>query len=233
MITELTLIPGLLAGETALNNLAAQVAPLVFRTELTAPGFALLDLGIGLSPHDFRDLVIRLGQALARYYHQHFGARLHFVSVSRFDQQSPTRPHRDGGPDASILLLGYEPTEVDSRVWLLDYTRAAVERGLTPQAFLDCCNPAFGGDEKMLFDHTTEVTGFTPGHDQILLVNNSNLDVSDRSQGMLGVLHHAVIAAPRPDRSRWIDSVLMGITPEGLDDGALRAFVEEAKAATR
>ena len=72
----------------------------------------------------------------------------------RFDQHAATRPHRDGGPDASVLLLGYEPTEVASRVYLMDYTRAARERGLTPLAYLDCCNPAFGGYEQSLHAHT-------------------------------------------------------------------------------
>jgi hypothetical protein len=102
---------------------------------------------------------------------------------------------------------------------------------MTPRAFHDCCNPAFGGDEKLLHEHTTQVTPFTPAHYQILIVNNGN--DSDGSRGMLGVLHHAVIDAPRADRPRFIDSVLMGITPDVLDESQLQSFVEESKAATK
>ena len=213
--------------------LAVEAAPLVFRTDLDQPGFAHFDLGTGLEPSAFRRLLVRAGQALANLYEERFGVALHFVSVSRFDQQAATRPHRDGGPDASVLLLGYEPTEVASRVYLMDYTRASRERGLTPLAYLDCCNPAFGGDEQALHAHTTEVTAFRPGHFQILVVNNSCLPWEERQRGMLGLLHHAVIPAPRPGLSRPIDSLLMGLVAEGLDEVALAAYVEGAKAATR
>src|SRR5262245_32148457 len=126
-------------------GLAGRVAPAVFRTDFEAPGWALLDLGLGLEPRAFRGLLVALGEALAGLYQAQFGGRLSWVSLSRFDQQNSTRPHRDGGPDASLLVLGYEPTEVPSRLWLLDYSKAAHERGITPAEFLDCCNPAFGG----------------------------------------------------------------------------------------
>jgi hypothetical protein len=214
------------------DALAVQVAPLVFRTDLESPGFALLEFGTGLTPAAFRGLVIRLGQALARCYRDRFGEDLHFISASRFDQQAPTRPHRDGGPDASLLLLGYEPTEVASRIYLLDCTRAAVDRGLTPAQLLDCCNPAFGGDEQLLGDYTTEVAAFRTDHYQVLVVNNSILPYAERQRGMLGVLHHAVIATPSPDRTRPIDSVLMGVAAVGLTVAQLEAFAEKASAAT-
>jgi hypothetical protein len=219
--------------DDALDALAGQVAPRLFRTRLDEPGWALLDLGAALDPRGFRDRLVRLGHALGRHYRRHFGEALRFVSVSRFDQQAPTRPHRDGGPDASVLLLGYEPTEVASTVVLLDYTRAAAERGLTPQGFLDCCNPAFGGDPAALRAHTAAPAGFSPDRYQVLLVNNSCLDLSRADRGMLGVLHHAVIHRPLPGRPRHIASVLMGVTPDALDDEPLRAFVDDATPATR
>ena len=218
---------------TDLDALAARVAPDVFRTELSAPGYTLLDLGIDLTPRDFRALLVGLAEALAREYQRRHGEALSFHSVSRFDQQAPTRPHRDGGPDASVLVLGYEPTEVISRVALMDYSRAAFDRGLSPAGFLDCCNPAFGGDAELLRPYTVEVTAFDPARYQILVVNNSQLPHEERRRGMLGLLHHAVIESPRPDRSRWIDSLLLGVMDAGLSAQQLREFVEEAKAATR
>ena len=213
--------------------LAHAAAPRVFRTTLDAPGFAHFDLGDGLTPTVFRELLVSLGRELARLYHTRFSEALHFVSVSRFDQQSPTRPHRDGGPDASVLLLGYEPTEVHSRLYLMDYTRAAIERGLTPAEYLDCCNPAFGGDERLLETYTTEVPGFRTEHYQIVVVNNSCLPIEKRDTGMLGLLHHAVIPARREGKSRPIDSLLLGVTPDGLSEEQLAAFVTEARGATR
>lgn len=213
--------------------LAREAVPFVFRTDLDTPGFIRFDLGIALDPVSFRTLLIATGRALAVAYHQGFGGELRFVSVSRFDQQAPTRPHRDGGPDASILLLGYEPTEVISRLFLLDYTRAAQQRGLTPAEYLDAFNPALAGNERLLEGYTSEIAAFTPSRYQIVIVNNSCLPVSQRHLGMLGVLHQAVIPRPRPECSRPIDSVLMGITSSGLDEDEIAAFVAQASGATR
>jgi hypothetical protein len=217
------------------RQLAAQLAPRVLRTDLTEPGHALLDLGVGLSPRDFRAHLVALGEALDDHYRAHFGGRLVFVSVSRFDQQAPTRPHRDGGPDASILLLGYEPTEVSSRLYLLDYTRCAHDRGQTPPDFLHCCNPAFQAGQDLLRDYTAERTDFTPAHYQVLLINNSILPYEERHTGMLGVLHHAVIT-PTPARSRPVDSVQMAVASPGvvaLSADQMRAFVEAGTGAAR
>jgi hypothetical protein len=223
------------ADPAGVGALAGPVAARALRTDLDAPGWALLDLGAGLSPRDFRAAVIALGKALDAHYQERFGGRLVLLSVSRFDQQAPTRPHRDGGPDASLLLLGYEATEVPSRLFLLDYTRAAFQRGQTPREFLLCCNPAFGPGRDRLRDHTTEVGAFDPGRFQILVVNNSTLPHAERSRGMLGVLHHAEID-PRPGKSRPIDSVLMAVAGPGveaLSESEVQAFVEAAKGAAR
>jgi hypothetical protein len=214
------------AGPTNVRVIVEQVGGDVFRTDFSAPGFALLDLGLDLTPRDFRARLIRLGEAMAACYEERFGGSLVFVTAGRFDQQAPTRPHRDGGPDASILLLGYEPTEVPSRIFLLDFSRCAFDRGQSPREFLDCCNPAFPIGEELLRDYTTE-TVFAPEHYQILLVNNSVLPWEERERGMLGVLHHAVIT-PRPGRARPIDSVQMGIGSAGVSEEELRAFIEGA-----
>jgi hypothetical protein len=213
--------------------LASAIAPELFRTSLDRPGFAHLLLGTGLTPPAFRVLLVDVGRALAAHYERRFGEALRFVSISRFDQQAATRPHRDGGPDASALLLGYEPTPVRSRVFLIDYTRAAADRYMTPLDYLDCCNPAFGGDGAPLEPYTAEVTAFDVAQYQLLCVNNSCLPLQEGERGMLGLLHHAVIEAPEPGRSRVVNSILMGVTAEGLGDEALSAFVTEAKAATR
>jgi hypothetical protein len=227
--------PDTFSDPQRLRDLATRVAARVLRTDLEAPGWALLDLGTGLAAADFRAHLVALGQALDRHYQEHFAGRLVFVSVSRFDQQAPTRPHRDGGPDASLLLLGYEATEVASRLFLLDYTRAAHERGQTPAEFLRCCNPAFEAGRDLLRPYTTEVADFTPAHFQVLLVNNSTLPCAERDRGMLGVLHHAEVT-PRPDRSRPVDSVLMAVAGPGveaLSEDEVRAFIESATAAAR
>src|SRR5262245_4661826 len=49
-------------------DLAATLAPAIFRTNLEQPGFAHLDLGPAGTPAAFRAVLIALGQALARLY---------------------------------------------------------------------------------------------------------------------------------------------------------------------
>lgn len=231
-MTSLSLASAILETPASRARLVESFAPMVFRTDLEAPGFVLMDVGAQSSPEQFRAHLIDLGRGLADYYHGSFGQLLRFVSVSRFDQQNPTRPHRDGGPEASILLLGYEPTEVSSHVFLLDYTRAAVDRRQTPAEFLDQNNPAFGGDAALLADYRHELKGLCHTRYQILIINNSCLPYRERHRGMLGVLHQALIAQPLPGKSRFINSLLLGISSAELDELQLEAFTQNGNAAT-
>jgi hypothetical protein len=227
----------LLDDPGALQALGDRAGALVLRTDLSRPGFCLIDLGPAFEPLPFRRLLVGLGRALDGYYRRRTGRRLAFLSVSRFDQQASTRPHRDGGPDESLLLLGYEPTEVVSRLALLDYTRCAADRGLTPREFLRRHNPAYAAGQGLLRDYTTEVTDFRAGHYQVLLINNSCTPVEARERGMLGVLHQAVLPDALPDRSRWINSLMLTTAAPGEEAGLgeeeVRAFVETATAAAR
>jgi hypothetical protein len=132
------------------------------------------------------------------------------------------------------LLLGYEPTEVASRLSLLDYTRCARDCGLTPRQFLDRLNPAFGDNEALLRDYTTDVSAFRPERYQILIVNNSAAGPEGGRRGMLGVLHKAVVPQPCPDRPRYVNSLTLLTAEPGAREGRtaeqVRAFVESAAA---
>jgi hypothetical protein len=130
------------------------------------------------------------------------------VYQGRFDQQVSTEAHRDGGPDESVLLLGYEPTTVTSRLFLLDYTRAALDRGLTPQEFLERFNPLTPPGKAALAEYTTDVADFVPRHYQIAVINNGALPWELRHRGMLGVLHKALVPVPDPLAHRFITSLL-------------------------
>jgi hypothetical protein len=210
----------------ALQSLADRVAAAVFRTDLTRPGFALLDLGTTWTPPGFRALLIALCAALDRSYGRP-DRRLTLVSLNRTDQQFSTEAHLDGGPDESILMLGYEPSEVISRILLLDYTRAAADRGLTPQEFLGRFNPMTRGGREVLAPCTTEVEQPPPDHYRVLVVNNSSCPLDRADRGMLGVLHKAVIPVAVPGRPRVINSLMLSPAHPGLSPGAVQAFIGE------
>ena len=224
--------PGLL-GEPA--ALAGAVADRVLRADLARPGFALLDPGEQPDARAFRALLVALARALGGHYRTRFGGDLVFLSLSRFDQQASTRPHRDGGPDESVLLLGYEPTALGSRLFLYDYTRCALDRGLTSAELLARFNPAFGANQELLRDYTTPLREFRHDRHQVLVINNSTRPFEERRRGMLGVLHQAVMTASDLTRSRVINSLLLATAEAGdgagLSAEAVQAFVDSAAAA--
>jgi hypothetical protein len=226
----------LLTHPGAADRLAAWLMPRVLRNDLVHPGFALLDLGPHDDPVGLRAFLVALAAALDRVYLQDHGRRLLPLSLSRFDQQTSTGAHRDGGPDESVLILGYEPTTVDSRVFLLDHTRCAFDRGLTPAAFLEQHHPVFGEGRELLRNYTTELEGFDSRRALVLVVNNSNRPFEERARGTLGVLHQAIIATPRPGAARVINSLLLAAADahaHGFTAGEVEDFVATGAAAAR
>jgi hypothetical protein len=198
----------------------------VLRADLSRPGFALAEAG-PQTPESLRGLLIDAGRRIAHWAETRYGFTLRFYSLNWVSQVATTRPHRDGGPDGSLLLLGYEPSVVSSRFFVLDHSGAAKERGLSPREFLERYSPTFGEGAKLLEPHTQAVMGFDPTRWQALAVNNSCLD----EPGLLGVMHHAVIDRVPPGAIRPIVSVQLGVAGRGLSDEQLAAFVRAGTAA--
>src|SRR5262249_21065667 len=173
------------------EDVAGAVADRVLRADVGRPGFALLDLGPDGGPPSFRSWLLRLASALSGESVRRFGRSLRLLSADRFDQQATTQPHRDRGPDDSVLLLGYEPTEVLSRLVLIDYTHAALDRGLAPADFLARFNPMARPGEDVLAPYAAEAAPFDAGHFRVAVVNNGSRPPGPDSAGMLGVLHQA------------------------------------------
>lgn len=104
-------------------------------------------------------------------------------------------------------MLGYEPTVVESRLSLLDYSRCAFDMGLTPAEFLDHRNPMFTDGQQRLSNYTTDVAEFDHAGFQILIINDSMTSLSDRR--LLGVLHTAKIINPVPGQLRVVNSMMI------------------------
>ena len=104
------------------SDIAEAVYRRVFRTDFTQPGFALINLGPDCGSETQRQLMIDLKNEFDRLERRYRGRELVYQSLTRFDQQVTTKPHRDGGPDESILMLGYEPSLIESRLEMSDYT---------------------------------------------------------------------------------------------------------------
>lgn len=167
----------------------------LWRHDLTGRGYALLDEGV-IDSKTLRRRMFEVKDQLSAFVQ--FG----FRSVSRFNQQETTRFHQDGGPDQNILVLGYEPSQVVSKIFLADHACAANDLNLTPGRLL---TEAMMGKDEWLTNYITEITPFEDGHSYILLVNNSK---------ELGVLHKAIVPEKNPNEQRIINSMMLCVGPD-------------------
>ena len=91
-------------------DLVAWIFERVCRRDLSQPGFVLIQLPVFDTTFELRQLMLDLKHGLSRRHEDLCGGKLVYQSMGRFDQQETTKPHRDGGPEESLLLLGYEPS---------------------------------------------------------------------------------------------------------------------------
>jgi hypothetical protein len=136
---------------------AEKVLDLVWRFDFSAPGFALLNAGSGVDSHTLRELLVALKVQMSEIGVRRNGKLFKFRSMARFDQQVTTKFHLDGAPAESMLILGYEPSKVHSRLFLADYTHAAFDLGITPEQFLQDFNPMYKKGEELLGRYVTEL----------------------------------------------------------------------------
>jgi hypothetical protein len=190
---------------------AEEVYRRVWRFDFRPPGFALIDLGSEIGSSQFSAYMVELRDRLGDIFAARHGRRLAMLSVGRFDQQSTTRFHLDGGPDESILMLGYEPSSVASRLSAADYSKCAHDLGMGPKQFLEDLNPMFGPGERKLGGYVTELSAADHRRFQIYLVNNSSADDAFGRSGALGVMHKAEVPASNPNERRIIGSVMLGV----------------------
>lgn len=146
------------------------------------------------------------------------GNTLAYLSVARFDQQETTRPHLDGGPDECFLMLGYEPSVVDSDLEISDYAKCAFDLGLTPKEFLAKHNPMFKSGHEFLRPYSTRVPCFSPTEYQIICINNSSAPYSESQPAWQGTLHTATILTPDESERRVINSTMIASMPAGTAD---------------
>jgi hypothetical protein len=194
------------------SEIAEAVYSRVFRTDFSQPGFALIDLGRNFGSEPQRQLMVDLKNEFSQLERRHRRHELVYQSLTRFDQQVTTKPHRDGGPDESILMLGYEPSLIESRLEMSDYSKCAHDLGMTPAEFLDQFNPMFPDGQNRIAAYTTPIDNFDNTSFQIMLINNS---INRLGEGLVGVLHTARIINPNPDLSRIVNSTMIASVPQG------------------
>ena len=80
-------------------SIAEDAYRLTCRTDLDTPGFCIISIESVVDSASFRGLMVGLKRAMDEAHASKTGRRLIYLSASRFNQKSTTRPHLDGGPD--------------------------------------------------------------------------------------------------------------------------------------
>jgi hypothetical protein len=177
-----------------------------FRYDFNEPGFALIRLSRDTSPKSLRHYMVALKQHLSERYSATQRRDLEYCSAGRFDQQATTKFHLDGSPDESLLMLGYEPTSVASRLSIADYSQCAFNLSISPREFLDHHNPMFSEGAQRLQAYTTEVLPFSNLDYEIVIINNSSAAFG---AGLQGVMHKAVVVGANPAKQRIVNSTMI------------------------
>ena len=204
---------------------AEKVFDLVWRFDFTAPGFCLLDVGSGIDSHSLRSWMVELKGRLSKVGVRRGRRSFLYRSMGRFDQQETTKFHLDGASAESMLMLGYEPSKVRSRLFLADYCRAAFDQGITPQQFLQDFNPMYRKGEELLGRYVTELPQPAEGHARILLINNSSLPFTEDRTNPLGVMHKADILSPTEKERRLVNSMMLVTEGEEIGKERQEEFV--------
>jgi hypothetical protein len=204
-------------------SIAQEVYDSTCRTDFDAPGFCVVEVPGIADPVSLRQGMLALKEAMDAVHASRSDGRLVCLSASRFDQRRTTRLHLDGGPDESILMLGYEPTAVRARIDIADYARCAHDLGMTPKAFMAEHNPMFHPADGLLDPYTTQVPGLSPGAYRILCINNASAPYSPDRMTWQGVLHAATIDAAAVTGTRIVNSLLIGAAPLGATDAIGKA----------
>lgn len=198
-------------------ELGRSLFPHVARTTLSEPGVAILQWTRDLTSFELRSAMVSLYREFLDFAKSQWTLGLQYLSLGRFDQQTTTRFHLDGGPEVSFLMLGYEPSRVHSQFAIADYSQAAYDAGCQPSEYLDRFNPMFPEGAGRIAPYARQIDAFDPSLPQILLINNSRQGWDRNTAGQLGVLHQGTIPQPDPTAQRIINSTMIGI-PSGTSN---------------
>lgn len=208
---------------------AAEIYRRTCRVDFDEPGFCVLNLGYDIGSVACRRLMVELKREMAAIHESTTGNTLAYMSAARFDQQETTRPHLDGGPDECFLMLGYEPSAIESEIEIFDYAKCAFDHGLSPAEFMAEYNPMFTAGHEILRPYSTRVPCFSRAEHQIICINNSCSPYSQSRPAWQGALHAATILTPDESERRVINSTMIASVPvctrDAVDENDLHDFV--------
>lgn len=198
--------------DKSINSIAKTCIDLVFRSDTNTPGFVHLDFGKNLTSLAFRSIMVDLKNELSKFTLKTYHKPLTYHWLVRFNQQVNTPFHLDNAKDTSFLMLGYEPSKVESELYLADYAKYIAESKDHLKGDIDKIIPVFKNDISLLSPYISKVKSFTKENYSIVLINNSSLK---SHLNMLGVLHKVTIPKQDLTKSRIVNSMIINLLSTG------------------
>ncbi|AUC85842.1 hypothetical protein CW731_11325 [Polaribacter sp. ALD11] len=180
----------------------------VFRTSTDKPGFVHIDFGKNRTSYQLRSIMVALKKELSKFTTKQFHKKLSYHWLVRFDQQVNTPFHLDNAEEQSFLMLGYEPSEIDSELHIADYHKYANDSSVAPKDYIKHFTPVFKEDESLLEPYTTKIKSFDRNTYKIVFINNSNPKSEPET---LGVFHKAKMIKPDVNKTRIVNSVIFNM----------------------
>jgi hypothetical protein len=181
----------------------------IFRQNTKQAGFYYLNLEDKLNSKVFRQLMVDLKNALSILCNQHLKKELHYQSLGRFNHQDASKPHRDTAGDHSFLILGYEPTMVESKAFITDYSKYIEHERIPLETFFgENKETNLVEDISSLTDYKTEMKPFNKNHYRILIANNSR----SYAETTFGVFHSAEIPEKVDNQDRLLNYMMLKLS---------------------
>lgn len=187
----------------------------VIRDTTDRPGFYYKDLGRDIDSKFFRKLMIELKERLSEHCKKQINKQLNYHWMSRGNHRNSSKFHIDSATDQSILMLGYEPTTVESKVLLADYTKYLEDTGQSVQDyFSNALNGTYGPDDDKLKPYVSELSPFPKEHYRIVIINNSR----SFGQKTFGVFHRGEVYENFNQSDRVVDALMISICEVGTEE---------------
>lgn len=192
-------------SEVEIDNIYSSI----FRKNHEESGFIILTFENPMNSKLMRKYMVQIKKALSKKCQAEFNEKLDFYWFGRFDNQNTTPYHRDNAPEDSYLMLGYEPTKVESKLYIADYHQLITENNIPVDKYFELYNPLFKKGEELLKPYISEVEHFDKETYRIVIMNNSDLN----SKKTYGVLHKGEILQKDLNQTRILNSVMLNLKP--------------------
>lgn len=178
----------------------------VIRDGTDQPGFYYEDYGDQIDSKAFRQRMVELKEGLSNLCKFRSNKQLNYQWMGRFSHQHTSGFHRDSAAEHSFLILGYEPTNIDSRVYLADYTKMIENQNISLETYFDGNQDVnVASNDSQIEAYVTELTPFPKNHYRLLVINNSK----SFKEKTYGVFHRGEVLQKMDGEDRVLNSLML------------------------